>query len=406
MQASERTKTTARILVLDDEPLFLEVITNLLHQLGFPRVTTCDNGYRALDLIETEGADIILCDLRMPELDGVQFVRHLKAKDFGGGLVLISGADERILQSTERLVHSYGVDVLGCIQKPFLPEELAGLLEKWFRPRSAVAGGTTASYSASEIRAAIAADELVTFYQPKVRVSDGVIIGAEVLARWRHPVDGLLPPMAFLDTAEDHELMEDLTRVVIRDALAQARAWQLAGLDISVGVNISMRSLSNLEFPDLVAAMSYEAGVPPRQLVLEVAESSLLADANSVMEILARLRLMGFGLAIEAFNAGSASIGLLRDLPFTELKIGRPILSGALSNRNTHALFNSGVALGKELGVDVVAEGVEHREDWDFLRNAGCAQAQGFFIAAPMPANELPAWRERWTERFARELAD
>ncbi len=216
-------KSSVRILVLDDEPLMLEFLADTLATLGYTQITACSSGYRALSLLEARSADIILFDLKMPELDGLQFIRHLKGRDFTGSVLLVSGVDERIVQASEQLVRSYGIDVLGSILKPVLPEELERVLSGWASERSAPPNERPVPYSAAEIRAAIAARELINFYQPKVDMDTGEVTGAEVLVRWRHPVDGLLSPNVFISMAEDHEIIEDLTVGVISETLAQAQ---------------------------------------------------------------------------------------------------------------------------------------------------------------------------------------
>ena len=334
-------KRSVRILALDDEPLMLEFLADTLRALGYTQVTTCSSGYRALSLLEAPGADIVLFDLKMPELDGLQFIRHLKGRDFIGSVVLVSGVDERIVQSSEQLVRSYGIDILGSISKPVHPEELDRVLAGWSPERNAPAPETGSAYTAAEIRAAIAAGELVNFYQPKVDLATGEITGAEVLVRWRHPVNGLLAPNMFISTAEHLDIIEDLTVNVITQTLAQARLWKEAGLPLDLSVNVSTNWLSDLQFPDLVEDLARRVNIAPRHLLLEVSGGRLMEDIRAGLEILARLRLMGFGLSLDAFGASSLSLGQLRSIPFTELKVGRSLITGAWKNRN------AGAALGR-----------------------------------------------------------
>ncbi len=399
-------KTGVRVLVLDDEPLMLEFLADTLNSLGYTQVTTCSSGYRALSLLDAPGADIVLFDLKMPELDGLQFIRHLKGRDFTGSVVLVSGVDERIVQSSEQLVRSYGMDILGSISKPVLPDELDRVLAGWTRERNAQNPVVTPAYSESEIRAAIASGELLNFYQPKVDLASGEVVGAEVLVRWRHPVDGLLAPSMFISTAEHHEIIEDLTVNVITQTLEQARRWKDEGLPMDLSVNVSTNWLSDLQFPDLVAELARQVNIAPRHLLLEVSGGRLMEDIHAGLEILARLRLMGFGLCLDAFGASSLSLGQLRSIPFTELKVGRSLITGAWKNRNAGAALGSSMTLGQQLGVCVTAEGVETIEDWRFVKAAGCKLCQGYFVAAPMRAQELTDWLPTWRERYLAELAD
>jgi EAL domain-containing protein (putative c-di-GMP-specific phosphodiesterase class I)/DNA-binding NarL/FixJ family response regulator len=403
---SPTDKSSVRILALDDEPLMLEFLADTLGALGYTQVTTCSSGYRALSLLEAPGADIVLFDLKMPELDGLQFIRHLKGRDFIGSVVLVSGVDERIVQSSEQLVRSYGIDILGSISKPVHPDELARVLAGWSPKRNAPASEAGPAYAAAEIRAAIAAGELVNFYQPKVDLATGELTGAEVLVRWRHPVNGLLAPNMFISTAEHLEIIEDLTVNVITQTLEQARLWKEAGLPLDLSVNVSTNWLSDLQFPDLVEDLARRVNIAPRHLLLEVSGGRLMEDIRASLEILARLRLMGFGLSLDAFGASSLSLGQLRSIPFTELKVGRSLITGAWKNRNAGAALGSSMTLGQQLGVCVTAEGVETLEDWRFVKAAGCRLCQGFFVAPPMRAEEFTEWLPAWRERYLAELAN
>jgi EAL domain-containing protein (putative c-di-GMP-specific phosphodiesterase class I)/FixJ family two-component response regulator len=398
-------KNAIRILVLDDEPLMLEFLADTLGALGYSQVTTCGSGYRALSLIESPGMDIVLFDLKMPELDGLQFIRHLKGRDFTGSVVLVSGVEDRIVQSSEQLVRAYGINILGSLTKPVLPQELDRVLSGWSPPDSTIATAAEPAYTAAEIRAAIASGELVNFYQPKVNLMTGELVGAEVLVRWRHPVDGLLAPAMFISAAEHHEIIEALTAVVIRQALEQAKAWKANDLALDLSVNVSTDWLSDLEFPDLVEDLAARVNIAPRHLMLEVSGGRLIEDIRVSLEILTRLRLMGFGLCLDALGASSLSLAQLRSLPFSEMKIGREIVTGAWKSRNASAALESSISLGKQLAVTVTAEGAESLEDWQFLQASGCHLCQGFFVAPAMRAEELTGWIPIWQKRYREGLA-
>jgi len=210
-------------------------------------------------------------------------------------------------------------------------------------------------------------------------------------------------PDQFIGVAEAHGLIDDLTRVVLRNALAQARAWRDAGLALRVAVNLSMDNLSTPSFADFVAEQAAETGVAPADMVLEVTESRLMADLRAPLEIMTRLRLKRFRLSIDDFGTGHSSLVQLRDMPFDELKIDRSFVHRAHADMTLRAIFEASVKLARQLDMEIVAEGVEDRDDWDFLRHAQCDLAQGYFIARPMPAADLPGWMETWEGR-RREL--
>ena len=389
-----------KILVLDDEPFMLKLLARMLTNQGFTLVALCESGRAALDRVD--GVDtrpnLILLDLNMPEMDGIEFVRHLVERNYTGSLILISGEDERMLQTVEKLVQAHKITVLGHIHKPVKPEALSALLEKW-APSSLDSPKAQKVYGTDEVRAAINNGELVNYYQPKVTVATGKVAGVETLVRCRHPVHGIVPPDQFIGVAEANDLIDDLTRVVLTSALAQAKAWQEAGLTLRVAVNVSMDSLASLDFLDFVTGLTAKTGIPPQQIVLEVTESQLMGDARIPLEILTRLRLKRFRLSIDDFGTGHSTLAQLRDIPFDELKIDQGFVHRAWTVETLRAMYDASLALARQLGMEVVAEGVEDRDDWDLLLRTGCDLAQGAFISRPMLAADLPGWMVSWQER-------
>lgn len=397
-------KPAIRILVLDDEPFMLRLLARLLSGLGFTTVTACDNGYAALERVDDpdESPDLILLDLNMPEMDGVEFVRRLTEHYYAGSLILVSGEDERTLHATVKLVRAHRIPVLGYLHKPVTRERLEGLLEGWTPAQGA--GAPEKVYGPDEVRAAIANGELLNHYQPQVEIATGRVVGIETLVRWQHSEDGLVYPARFLGVAEAHGLIDNLTHAVLAEALAQARCWQDRGLDLRVAINVSMDNLAAVDFADFVAGQAAVAGVPQQQVVLEVTESQLARDLRAPLEVLMRLRLKRFRVSIDDFGTGHSSLVQLRDIPFDELKIDQGFVHGAWNDAMVRAMFDASLGLAKQLDMEIVAEGVEDRDDWEFLRRSGCDLAQGFFIARPMPADDLPAWLDDWGRRVRDEL--
>jgi len=393
-------KSKVRILVVDDDPFVLKIIGRMLEKLGFSSIATCKNGASALVTldIQDEKSNLILLDLNMPEMDGIEFVRKLVDHEYAGSLILISGENERTLEMTEKLVQAHNISILGHLQKPVLPEELAALIAKW---RQAEDGRYVAkTYTASELRAGIANRELINYYQPKVAVATGDVVGVETLVRWRHAQDGLVFPDQFIGLAEKSGLIDFLTDVVVVDALDQANVWRKDGLNLSVALNVSMDNLSSVSFADFVADARLEAGLSADDVVLEVTESRLMLDQRAPLEVLARLRLKRFCLSIDDFGTGHSSLKQLRDIPFDELKIDRSFVHGAWHDSISRAIYDASLGLGKQLGMKVVAEGVEDRRDWDMVRSSGCDLAQGYFIAHPMPAADVAGWIDQWNRRW------
>ncbi|NMG56235.1 GGDEF/EAL domain-containing response regulator [Aromatoleum aromaticum] len=389
------------ILVIDDEPFARKLLMHQLGRLGFERVQPCASAQEALSMMGTPGEspDLIFCDLQMPEMDGVEFVRHLVRVGYTGGLVLISGEDERVVQTAAKLASAHRLTVLGALNKPVLIDRLKEVLAGGVAQSPALARAERKIYSEERLRRAIADGELVNHYQPKVDLASGAVAGFETLVRWRHPEDGLIFPDQFIPLAEESSLINDLTRSVLRAALCHARKWRDDGFPLQVAVNVSMDNLVSLDFPDFVECALDEAGIPASGLLLEVTESRLMKNRLAPLEVLARLRLKRIGLSIDDFGTGHSSLAQLRDIPFSELKVDRGFVHGAWRNASLRAIVEASLRMARQLGMKTVAEGVEDREDWDFLRNSGCELAQGWFISKALPSEQIPDWLAAWEVR-------
>lgn len=401
--------SAVKILVLDDESFMLKLLNRILSNLGYGSITLCDSGRAALEKIANADADtvpnVILLDLNMPEMDGIEFVRHLGELHYPGSLILVSGEDERILQTTEKLVRAHKIPILGYLHKPVTPDALAAMLGKWGSPSASAPGTAKKVYSADELRTAIKGGELINYYQPKVAVADGEVIGVETLVRWRHPTDGIVFPDQFIGLAEASGLIDDLTQTVFTAAMTQAKAWQKATLQLRIAVNVSMDNLASIDFLNFVAEAAAKEGVAPQNVVLEVTESRLMQDTRAPLEILTRLRLKRFRLSIDDFGTGHSSLAQLRDIPFDELKIDQGFVHRASVDETLRAIYDASLSLARQLNMEVVAEGVQDREDWDLLRHTGCDLAQGTFVSHPLLPEEIPGWIELWRERVRIELS-
>lgn len=391
-------------LLIDDEPFALKLLSHQLASLGITDVSLCEHAADALALLEAGDREVslIFCDLQMPGMDGVEFIRQLVRVGYGGGLVLVSGEDTRILHTAEKLSRAHRLNVLGALHKPVSSEQLRQVLEN-HPERTARRGAARRIYSHGELWRAITDNELVNYYQPKVDLASGRVGSVEVLVRWRHPEDGLIQPDQFIATAEETGLIDDLTRLVLANALKQAKIWLDAGLNLNVAINVSMDNIASLDFPDFVAHAAAAAGVPTTRLTLEVTESRLMTDPLAALDILTRLRLKHIGLSIDDFGTGHSSLAQLRDIPFDELKVDRGFVHDAWRDAAIRAIFEASLGMARQLGLKTVAEGVEDRDDWDFLRASGCDMAQGFFIARPMPPEDMADWLKDWENR-RREL--
>ena len=390
-----------RVLAVDDDPFALRIVRHVLGGLGIAGVIGCESGQAALDALAGDRGpvDLILLDLNMPGMDGIEFIRRLVERRYTGGIVLLSGEDESTLHAAETLIRAHRLSAVGHLHKPVQRGQLAALLEHWCPAGEAGAAAEGPCYSAEEIRRAIDDHELVIHFQPQVAVASGRVVGVETLVRWQHPRDGLVYPDRFIGVAEATGLIDPLTDAVLAQAVGQARDWRATGVGLRVAVNLSMQTLSALDFPDRLQRHIEVAAVAPGDLVLEVTESRLMVDPSAALDVLTRLRMKRFRLSIDDFGTGHSSLAQLRDMPVNELKVDRGFVHGAAGNPKLAAIFAASQGLARQLSLDFVAEGVDDDADWQFLRRAGCDYAQGYFIARPMPAGQLLPWIEAWEPR-------
>ncbi len=397
------TPPPVRILLVDDDPFMLKLLARMLARLGYWQVDCHESARKAIEHLVTSQKvyDLVLLDIHMPDMDGVEFIRSLAGCRYGGGLVLVSGETARIQDSVGRLALAHQLDYLGQLHKPVKPAELAAVMRR-LKPRcEAVARRAVAhrTYLAEQLQAAIRCGELVNYYQPKVSLATGDVLGVECLVRWQHPVDGMVSPDHFIEVASSNGLMQELTRAVLAGAMAQAKSWLRAGLDLTVAVNVSMDDLASLEFPDVAASLAQSAGIDPRMVTLEVTEGQMMRNLSTSLEVITRLELKRFRLSIDDFGTGHSSLAQLRDLPFNELKIDQSFVHGAASDETRRAICSASIRMAHELNLQVVGEGVEDQADWDFLQHMGCDIAQGYFIARPMPGAAIGQWVEAWGKR-------
>jgi diguanylate cyclase (GGDEF)-like protein len=243
-----------------------------------------------------------------------------------------------------------------------------------------------------ELRDALVEGELVLHYQPKVSVAGGEVTGVEALVRWQHPRHGLLAPAEFLPLAERTGLMGELTRWVVDAALAQARAWQDEGIEVPIAVNLAAANILDAALPDAIADRLAHHGVPGERLTCELSEHTVMADPRRAGEVLERLRALGVRLSLDDFGTGHSSLSYLKRLPLDEIKIDRTFVSGITGDESDALIVRSTIDLARNLGLEIVAEGVEGAEVLHRLRSLRCDEAQGFHLSRPLPADALAEW--------------
>ncbi len=396
LEQSEFPKLSA--LLVEDEAYSRMVMARILGKFGLKAVAAAANGREAMRMIDAapDAFDLIITDLQMPDVDGIELFRHLRDRNANTALILASGVDEKLLRMSRNLAKAQGLRVVGALKKPVSSKDLMIALQNVDRPLEPEIPSFVNDLSEAELQEAIRNEKIQVHYQPKVNPQTGSLMSVEALVRWDHPLHGLVGPDAFIPLAETSGLIDRLTDIVVDRSLKQAMLWRKNGIDVGVAINFSAPSLTELALPDKIMALARSYGLPPASITLEVTESSMMHDAVSGLDVLGRLRMNEIGLSIDDFGTGYSSLQKLRDLPFNELKIDRSFIIGAREDRDARAIVEASVQLGKIMEMRIVAEGVETKADWEFIRTLGCDEAQGWFIARSMPGDALLEWLRDW----------
>ena len=251
----------------------------------------------------------------------------------------------------------------------------------------------------SELRNAFTRHELILYYQAKVSMHTNNIYGAEALLRWNHPKYGIISPDEFIPMAERTRTIQDVTKWVIRQALTDCAKWHQQGKNLNISINLSASDLHDPELPDFIAGIQAATSISPDWITLEITESSIMTDPDKVLEIIQRLHKMGYKLSIDDFGTGYSSLAYLKKMPLSVLKIDRSFVQDILHNENDAIIVNATINLAHNLGLQVVAEGVENAEIMAKLSAYHCDMAQGFYFNKPQPVEEFSTWLQnsQWT---------
>ncbi|MBI1174955.1 MAG: EAL domain-containing protein [Sideroxydans sp.] len=376
------------ILVVEDDDFQRGVMVTMLNTLGVTSIRDAGNGKQAIDIIHDENTqpiDIVLCDLNMPEMDGLEFLRHLGHERRNVAIVIISALGGKLLLSAGKMAKMHGMKLLGVIEKPIMLGQLKELLEKYERTEAKWQQSSTGmNFDLQTILQGIRAKQFEPYFQPKVNLKTGRAVGAEALARWVHPEQGVVSPHHFIPLLEQSANIDELTFLMLEKSAVAAHALQEAGYSITISVNLSLVSLAAHTLADHITQIVREAKVDPSSIVLEITESAAMTDAAQALENLARLCMNGFTLSIDDYGTGYSSLQQLTRIPFNELKIDQSFVKDFSDNETSRIVVESSIDMAHKLQLKSVAEGVETQQDWDNLKAAGCEIAQGYFIARPM----------------------
>jgi len=382
-------------MVVDDSPLQRQFAVDKCMQWGAHSVMEAGNGQEALRLLcaQTSAPDVILCDLEMPGMDGVVLMQELSRRGIPAHLVIVSSRETSLLSTVEAMAEAAGNPVLGVLQKPISSDSLKEVLEKLksFEKKPAPAEATLECTEA-EIREALKERHFINYYQPKIEIKTGLVKGVECLVRWQHPKKGLIMPGVFIAQAERCGLIDAITEQVFACALVDGRRWRDHGLDFTLAVNLSARSLADQTLADKLLSNVKAHGLSASDFILEITETAATEDISNALGTLVRLRLCGFGLSLDDYGTGQSSMQRIKTMPFTELKIDRSFVHRASKIKTARVILEHAIAIAKELNLQTVAEGVETKEDLDLLETLECDVAQGYFFSRPLSPVAFNQW--------------
>jgi EAL domain-containing protein (putative c-di-GMP-specific phosphodiesterase class I)/FixJ family two-component response regulator len=391
---------TDRVLVIDDDQVVCELVSALAISMGLSCDAARDPG-SFQDRVTPE-TSLILLDLMMPGMDGIEVLRLLGERKCKAQILLMSGMDKRVLETAEKLARSLGLAVVGHLQKPFSPLELKEVLESVAAMEAPESVKEIAAVAVpdEQIRAAVTKGEFLNYYQPQIDLRTGDVMGLEALARWRHPERGMLSPENFLARLDALGLMDDLCWKTAELAVAETKQFTgRTGEPLRVSINAAASSLSNLDFPDALLHLAGKYEFPAEKITVEITESRLMSQLSRTLDVLTRLRMKSFQLSIDDFGSGYAMMQQLQNVPATELKIDKSIVEKMHRYDSDRVMVEKIIEMGHELKMKVIAEGVITREQYEMLRAKGCDGAQGYWFSHPLSVEMLKGWLATYEPR-------
>ncbi len=388
--------TVRHLLVVDDEPVQCLIVTRAMTAFGFA-ADSATSLEEASSRIAERAYDVIILDLSLHEREGISLLSLIAANPADPVVIFISRLDDRVRAASIRHATELGLRVAGALAKPVGLAALRALLASPLPARVRSSHACPAPPTVEELSEALDRDLIVTAFQPQVTLTDREVVGFEALARWRHAPRGPVGPEVFIPLAEQSGLIVPLTRRILADALAACQRWRRHHPSCVVAVNISPLVLANPALPEEIEALLLQHGLSPGALIAEITETTFIASPLLAMELLTRLRIKGIRLSLDDFGTGYSSLLSLLRLPFTELKIDRSFIASCETDDEAWKIVRATISLARELGLSVVAEGVETELVAIRLRDAGCQIGQGWRFGRPMSERAVHAWLSQRT---------
>ncbi|MBH0026007.1 EAL domain-containing protein [Pseudoalteromonas sp. SWN29] len=393
-------KIVPNILVVDDSKAILIVMKAILNELGMSdTITTCLSAKEALDKVKKDinYFDAIFTDLNMPEMDGMELIRHLGELNYQGGIIIVSEMDQKVISLAASLAKQHNAHLIGNITKPVQLSQVSKLLIKVAQLNSHTLLKEP-SISEGELIEALNNDEITPFYQPKVNANSNIIESVEVLARILSSKDGsIILPNRFISVAEQHHLINQITFSLFEKATSEfINIKAQLGHNFKMAFNLSPTQLDDLNCPNKLLLILELNQLTPSNIIIEITEQHALSSLTQ-LETLNRLRMHGFGVSLDDFGVGFTNINQLRNLPFTKVKIDRSLISHIETDLFSQVVVSSLFNITSKDHLDLVAEGVERPEELAYLRHYKRNLAiQGFLFSCPKPQSEFISWAKDW----------
>ncbi len=370
-----------RVLIVDDDPIQCITLKIQLSHFFVEEVRVAQSARYALQLCETQAFDLVFCDLAMPEVDGLSFLKQLSSLGYKGNLCLLSGHDDSILSLARMMCKQLGLSVISTQSKPIANKDIKSLLSMVAEVNSERrVSQDVIKFLRGDLDSAFELNQLVNFYQPQRLFEDNKAGGNEVLIRWDHPEYGYISPAGFLPIVEEEKWHVRLFFYVLKQALEDYKSGKLIG---SLSVNAAHANFDDPQFAFQVLEYCERYHFDPSNLIIEMTEMEVYRHSPTMFENFARLRLNAIELAIDDFGAGYSSLIKLADLPFTEMKIDKALIDSCHRDVRKSAILKLVVSMAKQLNMRLVAEGVEDLETWNHLSTMGIDLCQGYYTGRP-----------------------
>jgi EAL domain-containing protein (putative c-di-GMP-specific phosphodiesterase class I) len=390
------------VLIVDDDAGICDLISGAASAMGLRPVATL-RADKFLALL-TPDVRIVFIDLLLPETDGIEVLRALGDAQSRVPIVIISGIGGRVLESAKSMAAALNLNIVGYLKKPFRIAQIEGFIRSKpnHRKISTQVGAAANVFSADELRAALRDQQLVLHFQPQIEIATRNVVGIEALVRWNHPSRGLVYPDLFIPLAEKYELIDELGWQVMKLALLSLPELASPGGELpTISVNVTATSLLDLQFLEKLTELLTASSIPPDRVVLEITETGLIGNMSTTLDVLLRLRLRGVRLSVDDFGTGYSMMKQLKNLPATELKIDQSFVNSMSDNLSDLVMVRKTIEIGHELGMVVVAEGVETNEHFTMLRDDHCDIAQGYLFTRPLPSKALRSWLSRYRSQVS-----